>query len=968
MGTHLDSLPYLDISDANFSIRSSEVLAAREAHWCARTNYGLAVLRYDEVHKLMRDARLRQGSYAWPALNGVSGHFAGWWSRMLLSQEGANHARLRRLANPAFSPKLVIGLRPKFAALAHELIDAFIERGECEFMAEFAEPYATRVICTLLGLPHETWRELATIATEMGLALGVTFKRDVEVVDAATQKLFAYVMALVREIRDRAPTDDFLSMLVQTNMTSDEALSEEELYDMIVLAIFGGIDTTRNQIGLALEIFSRNPDQWALLGEDPELGKAAVEEVMRVRPTITWVTREAVEDFEYQDVHIRQGTTIHLFSQAAASDPRAFTDPGFDITKEQKPHFGFGGGAHHCLGHFIARGDMTEALAILANRVKNVHIGEGAKYLPDSGNTGPIVLPVRFDPGPLANGEGLGIETAIGVGDPAEVAPTDGDADHTPLAILYGTQTGNAEQMASDIADIAKTRRFRPVVAPLNGVTLEALAGMRRVLVVTSTYGNGEMPDSAQEFWDALNGVDPSRLDNVRYSVMAMGDSGYERFCNAGRLIDERLLSRGAQRIAERVDCDVNYAAKAFAWVDTALKAMTDVRGEDRIDISQALTTGKEARQKWTRRTPYAARVVSNVLLSGPGSEKETRHIVLDIRGSGLRYEAGDCIGLIPGNEPQLVAELLAHFGTCSHARANGFDEPLGTLLAARLDVRNPSPDLVAELGRHAVDQELGHVITNGDRASLDAWLWNRDVLDLLQMLPRGSISLEKFLSLLTPLQHRTYSISSSPKAFPDEIHLTVATVKHSAHGRERLGVGSGFVARRMPPGSEALIFMSPNRAFRLPADPDADVIMVGPGTGIAPFRAFLQERRAVTGSGRNWLFFGEQHHGTDYLYREELEALKAAGVLTRLDTAFSRDQPDKIYVQHRMRESARELFSWLESGACVYVCGDAKAMAQDVEEALLDVVSSSTNGGRSEAERYIDNLRTSRRYLRDVY
>ncbi|HWU63942.1 MAG TPA: cytochrome P450 [Ensifer sp.] len=967
MGTHIDSLPYLDISEANFSIRSSEVLAAREAHWCARTNYGLAILRYDEVHKLMRDARLRQGSYAWPALNGVSGHFAGWWSRMLLSQEGSNHARLRRLANPAFSPKLVIGLRPKFAALAHELIDAFIERGECEFMAEFAEPYATRVICTLLGLPHEKWRDLATIATEMGLALGVTFKRDVEIVDAATQKLFAYVMDLVREIRARPPTDDFLSMLVQTNMNSDEALSEEELYDMIVLAIFGGIDTTRNQIGLALEVFSRNPDQWALLGNDPELGRAAVEEVMRVRPTITWVTREAVEDFEYQDVHIRKGTTIHLFSQAAASDPRAFPDPSFDITKEQKPHFGFGGGAHHCLGHFIARGDMTEALAILANRVKNVEVVEGAKYLPDSGNTGPIVLPIRFDAGPLAKGKGLGIETEIKAAEPSDLPLSSDEAGSVPLAILFGTQTGNAEQMASDIADIARTRRFKPVVAPLNDVALDVLADIRRVLIVTSTYGNGEMPDSAQEFWSVLNGSDSTQLNDVRYSVMAMGDSGYERFCNAGRLIDQRLHSRGAQRIAARVDCDVNYATKAFAWVDGALMAMAEVSGEDRIDIKEALQAGTQTRQKWSKRAPYPAKVVLNVPMSGSGSEKETRHIALDIKGSGLNYEAGDCIGLIPSNEPELVTALQAHFGICSHARAKGFDEPLGILLSEKFDIRNPSQELVAELARHAVDEELGHVVSNGDRASLDAWLWNRDVLDLVRMLPNGSISLEKFLSLLTPLQHRTYSISSSPKAHADEIHLTVATVKHSAHGRERLGVGSGFIARRMPQGSEARIFLSPNRAFRLPADPSVDVIMVGPGTGVAPFRAFLQDRQVSGGTGRNWLFFGEQRQDADFLYRDELVALKEANILTRLDTAFSRDQAEKIYVQHRMRENAEELFRWLEGGASFYVCGDAKAMAQDVEDALLDILTSLL-GGRSDAERYLDDLRSSRRYLRDVY
>ncbi|MFG1345188.1 cytochrome P450 [Xanthobacter autotrophicus DSM 431] len=393
-----DTLPYLDLKDPAFSIRSKSVTDAREQSWCARTPYGLAVLRYDDVQKLMRDPRLRQGSYAWPALNDATGKFADWWSRMLLSQEGADHARLRRLANPAFSPKLVTSLQPAFAALANELIDAFAKTGRCEFMADFAEPYATRVICTLLGLPHEKWRELADIAADMGLALGVTFKQDIPSIDAATQRLFDYAEQLIAERRAREGGTDFLSLLVKTNRESQEALSDQELTDMVVLAIFGGIDTTRNQLSLAMDMFLQHPDQWALLAERPDLGRAAVEEVMRVRPTITWVTREAVTDFTYQGLDIATGTTLHLFSQSACSDPRAFPDAGFDITAERKPHFGFGGGAHHCLGHFIARGDMTEALAILARRIRNPRLGGEARWLPDSGNTGAIVLPIAFDP------------------------------------------------------------------------------------------------------------------------------------------------------------------------------------------------------------------------------------------------------------------------------------------------------------------------------------------------------------------------------------------------------------------------------------------------------------------------------------------------------------------------------------------------------------------------------------------
>lgn len=389
------SAPFLDISDPAFSIRSDAVAQARDESWYARTPYGMAVLRYEDVQKLLRHPKLRQGSYRWPSLNGVSGLFARWWESMLLSQEGETHARLRRMANPAFSPKLITSLQPKFTDLANMLIDKFIDKGECDFIAEFTEPYATGVICDLLGLPFEKWRELADIAADMGLALGVTFKQDLETIDAATQRIFDYAEELVA-LRRAEPSDDFIGMLVKANAESDQ-LSEQEMLDMIVLAIFGGIDTTRNQLGLAMATFVEHPDQWALLGEQPELARAAVEEVMRVRPTITWVTREATETFSYNDTEIPVGTTLHLFSQSAGSDPAVFPEPVFDIAAKRKPHFGFGGGAHHCLGHFIARGDMTEALKLLSQRLKNPRFNGEVKWLPDSGNTGAITVPIAFD-------------------------------------------------------------------------------------------------------------------------------------------------------------------------------------------------------------------------------------------------------------------------------------------------------------------------------------------------------------------------------------------------------------------------------------------------------------------------------------------------------------------------------------------------------------------------------------------
>ena len=389
-------IPFLRLSDPSFSIRSPEVRAARERSWYAHTPYGIAVLRYEDVVKLLRDPRLRQGSHAWPAHNNVTGKFADWWLRTLLNRVGDDHARLRRLANPAFSPKLITALQPKFAELANDIIDKFAGSGRCDFVAEFSEPYVTQVIRLLLGLDQIEWRRLADNARDMGLALGVTFNQDVEKIDRATAALFEYAHRVIEERRTRPPGDDFISLLLRANEDKD-ALSDQELYDMVVLAIFGGIDTTRNQLGLAVSMFVNHPDQWRLLADRPELARNAVDEVMRVRPTTTWVTREAMEDFTYRDHEFKRGTTIHLFAESAGTDPRQFA-PGFDIAAQRKPHFGFGGGAHHCLGHFIARADMTEALKALSRRLRNPRYDGEPTWLPDSGNTGPVKLPIAFDP------------------------------------------------------------------------------------------------------------------------------------------------------------------------------------------------------------------------------------------------------------------------------------------------------------------------------------------------------------------------------------------------------------------------------------------------------------------------------------------------------------------------------------------------------------------------------------------
>ncbi len=386
---------------------------AREASWYARTSYGLAVLRYDQASRLIRHPALRQGSRLWPAHHGVtSGPFADWWASWVLNMEGEAHHRMRRLLSPAFSRRTVEAMRPRFRNLASQLADSFTGRGQCEFMAEFAEPYAARVIAIMLGIAEEEWRTIAAESATVGLAMGVRIREHLPRIEAALAALYDYADALIAD-RRRNPRDDFVTCLVQSHAgeaglakvdvtradLTEADLTTAELRDSLVLLIFGGFDTTRNQLGLAMQVFMDHPGQWRLLGENPELGAAAVEEVMRVRPTTTWVTREALADFTFDGLDIRAGTTIHLFCESAGTDSRDAGGAGFDITAAGRPpHFGFGGGVHYCLGHYVARTDMCAALTVLARRLREPRPAGQAIWLPDSGNTGPVRLPIAFTP------------------------------------------------------------------------------------------------------------------------------------------------------------------------------------------------------------------------------------------------------------------------------------------------------------------------------------------------------------------------------------------------------------------------------------------------------------------------------------------------------------------------------------------------------------------------------------------
>jgi sulfite reductase (NADPH) flavoprotein alpha-component len=541
-------------------------------------------------------------------------------------------------------------------------------------------------------------------------------------------------------------------------------------------------------------------------------------------------------------------------------------------------------------------------------------------------------------------------------------APAAEAADVKYLDILFGTQTGNAESVAEDAAALAKTKGFTPRLAEMDDVSMEQLATMKNLIVVVSTYGEGEMPDNAHIFWDALSASTAPRLENLTYGVLALGDTSYDEFCQAGKLVDTRLEQLGAKRLGARVDCDVDFEDAAEAWIAATIPDAGSVSAA----APAAEAPPKKEKSGWGRKNPYLSTMLDNHVVSGAKSAKEIRHIAFDLGNSGMTYEAGDALGVMPVNAPDLVQAWLDRLGAGAETDISG--QQLGDLLTTGLEIMAPSRDLIRAIEPLAKNDELSHIVGNGEKEALEHYLWSKDALDLLNLNPELALDPAQVISWLKPLQHRAYSISSSSKAHPGEVHLTVAAVRWMYENRPHRGVCSTFLADHVPEGASAGIFMSPNKSFRVPEDDSVPMIMVGPGTGVAPFRAFLEERRERGASGVNWLFFGDQHRASDFIYEDEISAFSASGLLTRLDLAFSRDQAEKVYVQHRMVENGKDLFAQLEEGGYFYVCGDATRMARDVDGALHHIIE--TLGGMSSeaAIEYVNRLKRDKRYLRDVY
>jgi sulfite reductase (NADPH) flavoprotein alpha-component len=535
------------------------------------------------------------------------------------------------------------------------------------------------------------------------------------------------------------------------------------------------------------------------------------------------------------------------------------------------------------------------------------------------------------------------------------------------LTVLYGTESGNSEVLADRAVKAAKKRGFQAVMKNMSDISPADLAKASNLLVVVSTWGDGEPPETAVSFYKEFMSADLS-MSGVQFSVCGLGDTAYEKFCQIGKDVDARLEALGASRAFARQDCDVDYEENFTTWLEGSLSALAPTSA---APVAAFVAPSAALTSEYGKKNPFPAETIDTLILNGEGSSKETLHLEFSLAGSGLSYEPGDALAVLPVNAPDVVKAII------QAAKLTGSEEVevknvgkklLADALREDYDITALSRAVLTKLAEITGSADLQKLLAEDAKEQLKTYNYGREIVDAITDFAPNGISAESLVSIFRKLPPRLYSIASSPLAHPDEVHLTVAAVRYESHGRQRKGVCSTYLADLVKAGDTVPMFIQPNKNFRLPADDSTPIIMVGPGTGVAPFRAFVEHRAATEAKGKSWLFFGDQHYTYDFLYQLEWQDQLKDGTLTRLDVAFSRDQPEKVYVQDRMIQQAKELYQWLQDGAHFYVCGDANRMANDVHQALISIVESQAGISREAAEAYVEDLKKTKRYQRDVY
>ena len=538
------------------------------------------------------------------------------------------------------------------------------------------------------------------------------------------------------------------------------------------------------------------------------------------------------------------------------------------------------------------------------------------------------------------------------------------------LTILYGSQTGNAKGVAKSLAEQAHAQGLTVDLKSMGEFKPKSIKNVTHLLIVASTNGEGEAPDDAATFHEFLSSKKAPNLSHLQYSILALGDTSYEFFCQTGKDFDEYLRKLGAKQIAPRVDCDVDYEDAALAWSTEIIKTTQALISND-DDVEQdsnvvAMPTVGSSSQ-YTKQNPYSAELSVSQKITGRDSIKDVRHIEIDLGESGLTYQAGDALGVWFNNDEQLVDEIISLLGFSANDKIDFGHESFSIreALISKLEITQTSVNFIGFWAQQSQDKCLLTLVE--DKNAVRDYAGNHQVVDVIKAAP-AKVEQQAFVESLRKITPRLYSIASSQNEVEEEVHLTVGVVEYTADEKTRTGGASGFLSKRFEEGGTVNIFVEHNDNFRLPSNSDTPIIMIGPGTGIAPFRSFIQEREATDARGDNWLFFGDQTFTQDFLYQSEWQGYLKSGLLTKIDLAFSRDQPEKIYVQDRLRENAKQVFQWLERGAHLYICGDMSRMAKDVELALTDIISSEGNLTLEQAQHYLKDLRNAKRFQKDVY